>query len=237
MNPLQRLILGLSGAARARRAAQFRAAFDLHAHTRVLDLGSEFGANIHAVLQGTPVRPENVYIADIDADAVRAGHTRYGYMPVVIGESGRLPFRDGYFDIVYCSSVIEHVTVAKTEVWALRSGAEFQRRARQRQRDFAREIRRLGRQYYVQTPYRHFPVESHSWLPFVAWLPRPWLIGTLRIANRLWIKRTQPDWHLLDQREMAVLFFDARPSTERVLGLTKSLVAIRSERARGGRPA
>ncbi len=230
MNLVQRLFIERSRAARARRAAQFRSAFDLQPNTRILDLGSETGANIHAVLQGTPVRPQNVYIADIDADAVRTGQDRYGYVPVVIGESGRLPFRDGYFDIVYCSSVIEHVTVAKDEVWTLRRGDEFRRRARQRQRDFAREIRRLGRQYYVQTPYRHFPVESHSWLPFVAWLPRPWLIDTLRIANRVWVKQTRPDWHLLDRRELYALFDDAQQRAERFLGLTKSLIAIRSQR-------
>lgn len=58
--------------------------------------------------------------------------------------------------------MIEHVTVPKARVWELRSGVQFRREARERQRAFADEVRRLGRQYFVQTPYRHFPIESHS---------------------------------------------------------------------------
>ena len=48
-----------SSQARSERAALFRQMFGLSERTRILDLGSESGANIHAVLEGTPVRPEN----------------------------------------------------------------------------------------------------------------------------------------------------------------------------------
>lgn len=226
MNPLLRLALTYSAHARARRAALFRSSFRIDANTRILDLGSETGAAIHAVLQGTDASPANVYIADISATQIREGASRFGYQPVVIDESGRLPFSDGFFDIVYCSSVIEHVTVPKDEVWKVKSGSEFRRRARQRQRRFANEIRRLGRQYYVQTPYRHFPLESHSWLPFVAWLPRRLQIPLLRLAGKVWIKRTTPDWHLLNRQEMVELFPEADIKIERSLGMTKSLMAI-----------
>lgn len=156
------------------------------------------------------------------------GASKYGFQPVVIDESGRLPFDDGFFDIVYCSSVIEHVTIPKEEVWTLKSGREFRRRAALRQLQFADEIRRLGRRYYVQTPYRHFLFESHSWLPFVAWLPRRLLIPVLRFANMIWIKRTSPDWHLLDRSEMASLFPEADIANEKSMGLTKSLMAVKA---------
>ena len=95
--------------ARQRRAALFRNAFPLSAETRILDLGSESGGHIHSVLQGTAVSPQNVYIADIRLDAIARGAKQYGFQPVALGESGELPFPDGFFDIVYCSSVIEHV--------------------------------------------------------------------------------------------------------------------------------
>lgn len=228
MNGLRKLAASSSARARARRAATFRQSFSLTSETRILDLGSETGANIHAVLQGTEVRPENVYIADIDPDAVELGRRHYGFVPVAIDETGSLPFPDGYFDIVYCSSVIEHVTVPKSRVWELRSGTEFRREARERQRVFAAEVHRLGRQYFVQTPYRHFPIESHSWLPLVAWLPRRALVPLLGLTNRFWIKRTSPDWYLLDRTEMAGLFSDARIVSERFLLMTKSLMAVRT---------
>lgn len=229
MNPLNRLAKSYSTRARAKRAALFRDRFSIASSTRILDLGSETGSAINAVLRGTAAVPSNIYIADI-SEQVKEGARRFGYQPVVIDESGRLPFDDAFFDIVYCSSVIEHVTVPKEEVWSLRSGSEFRRRALARQHEFAAEIRRLGRQYYVQTPYRHFPIESHSWLPGMAWLPRPMLVPALRFTNSFWVKRSQPDWYLLNRREMAQLFPEAEIADEKSMGLTKSLMAIRQAR-------
>lgn len=213
--------------ARQRRASMFRRTFRLDENTRILDLGSESGAHINMVLQGTPVKPEHVYIADIDPALIEQGKQRFGYVPVLISESGQLPFADQFFDIIYCSSVIEHVTVPKEEIWSLTSGRTFRRRALLRQKTFANEVRRLGKQYFVQTPYRHFPIESHTWLPLAAWLPRRLLLPLLRLTNRFWPKKTQPDWYLLNKRELAGLFEDATIVEETSLGLTKSIMAVK----------
>ena len=80
----------------------------------------------------------------------------------------------------------------------------------------------------MQTPYRHFPIEPHSWLPFVAWLPRWALLPVLRLSHLVWVTRTNPDWYLLDKREMAETFRGARLLEEKWLGLTKSLMAVKS---------
>jgi SAM-dependent methyltransferase len=220
-----------SARARQRRADLFRAAFGLDAQTRILDLGSEWGSNIHAVLAGTPVRPENTYIADINPEVLERGRQDYGFVPVLVDASGKLPFPDGFFDIVYCSSVIEHVTIPKEQVWALRSGREFRQRSLAHQREFAREIQRVGRQFFVQTPYRWFVLESHSWLPFVAFLPRWLLLPLLKFAAGFWPKSTNPDWCLLDRRELKSMFDDAEIRDEKWLGLTKSIMAVKTERA------
>jgi SAM-dependent methyltransferase len=58
----------------------------------------------------------------------------------------RLPFDDGAFDLAYSSSVIEHV-------------------APERRAAFAREVRRVARGWWVQTPAYSFPVEPHALLP------------------------------------------------------------------------
>ncbi len=228
MNPIRTVVQWFSTHARAKRAKIFRDAFFLDNNTKILDLGSENGSNINAVLKGSGVRPENVYIADIKADVVTQGSKFFGFNPVIINETEALPYPDGFFDIVYCSSVIEHVTVPKEKVWTLCSGSEFRCESLMRQKEFANEIRRLGKQYFVQTPYRYFPVESHSWLPFVALLPRRLLIPTLRFANLFWVKKTNPDWYLLDRKEMSDLFDNARIIDEKVFGLTKSIMAVHS---------
>jgi Methyltransferase domain len=232
LSSVRRLVRGLSRRARQRRAQIFRSQFVLDADTRVLDLGSEDGSHIHSVLAGTDVRPENVYIADIEIElpAMQRGQQLYGYNPVPIDETGRLPFEDRYFDVVHCSSVIEHVTVPKAQVWLLTSGQEFRTLADGRQREFAREVMRVGRQFFVQTPNRRFIVESHSWLPLLGWAPRRLLIPLLRLTNRFWVKKTSPDWRLLTGSELSSMFDGAPIVRERFLGLTKSVIALRSDR-------
>src|ERR1700751_3313105 len=157
MNILMRAATTYSKGARARRAEVFRQLFTIHANTKVLDLGSETGRYIAQVLTGSGIKPENVYLADIDRDAVAEGSRRFGFTPVVIDEFSPLPFPDKFFDVVHCSSVLEHVTVPKSDVWAVNSGRKFRRLSIDAQRAFAQEIKRLGGQYYVQTPNRWFP--------------------------------------------------------------------------------
>ncbi|BAU48111.1 methyltransferase [Sulfurifustis variabilis] len=227
MSAIAHAVNGFRARARAGRAHVFRSRFRLGPGSKVLDIGSEDGSSIAAVLQGAGIAPGNVYIADIDVESVERGRRLFGFTPVVIPESGRLPFDDGFFDVVYCSSVIEHVTLPKTAVWTLRSGREFRRIADERQAEFASEIRRLGRGYFVQTPNRWFPIESHTWLPFVGYLPRRLLVPLLGVTNRVWVKRTSPDWRLLSIAEMRRLFPEARIVRERVWGMTKSIMAIK----------
>ena len=229
MSALASMFTDASRRARGRRDLIFRAAFPwIGPETRILDLGSGDGANFARVVAGLQISPANVHAADLNAGAVQRAHDRFGFTPVLLEESGKLPFPDNHFDIAYCSSVIEHVTAPKSEVWSLRNGRVFNRHAAVHQHIFAAELRRVAQAYFVQTPNRGFPIESHTWLPFMGYLPRPWLILALRVTNRLWIKRTTPDWSLLDRHEMAALFPDAEVLGETVCGLTKSWMAIRT---------
>jgi hypothetical protein len=149
---------------------------------------------------------------------------------MLLDESGHIPAKANTFDIVYCSSMIEHVTVDKSEMWEVRDGAEFRSRTRERQKRLAGEIRRVGRGYFVQTPHRHFPIESHTWLPGVAWLPRPRQLWLIERTNRWGPKETIPDWHLLTTAELAGLFPEAEIVRERSLGMVKSIMAVRAPR-------
>jgi hypothetical protein len=128
----------------------------------------------------------------------------------LIADGRRLPFRDGSFDLVYSNAVIEHV-----------GDLESQRR-------FAAECRRVGLAYYVQTPNRRFPVEVHLMRPFVHWLPR-------RVQERVLGRRKSwflREIRLLDRTEMRRLFDDAEIWHERVLGVSKSLIAVRRPKRR-----
>ena len=135
----------------------------------------------------------------------------------VVGDARDLSmYPDGSFDVVFSNSVIEHL-----------GSLTHQQR-------MAAELRRVGRCYFVQTPSRSFPLEPHFLLPWFQVYPRPLQVALVRRFNLGWYRR-RPDpaealalvaeHRLLSRRELAALFPGAEILEERVLGLTKSLIA------------
>jgi hypothetical protein len=88
----------------------------------MLDLGSEDRSHIRNVLGDANYRASNVYIADINPGALERGSAAHGLVPVLIDESKPMGFGDGFFDIIFRSSAIEHVTVPKAEAWTVSGG-------------------------------------------------------------------------------------------------------------------
>jgi len=80
--------------------------------------------------------------------------------------SDKLPFTDKSFDLVVSFAAVEHV-----------GGREEQRR-------FIQELCRVGRRCLITCPYRWFPVEFHTLLPFVHWLPSPYFRKACRLVGR-----------------------------------------------------
>src|SRR3990167_8676582 len=221
---LKQLISRYRQKARKKRAALFFKYLKPDETQKIVDLGSQDGAHIASII---PFR-KNVFIADINETYLNKGKEKYGFTPVLIPESGKIPFPDKFFDIVFCSSVIEHVTVDKKDVTLFSSNENFASISFQHQKEFANEIMRIGKKYFVQTPYRYFPIESHTWLPFfIIFLPRTWLISVIQFFNTWWIKSTIPDFNLLTIKQMKFLFPDAVIVTERSWGFIKSIMAVK----------
>jgi SAM-dependent methyltransferase len=65
-----------------------------------------------------------------------------------------LPFADGEFDVGFSNAVVEHVAGG-----------------REGQRQFVHELCRVSKRVFVTTPNRWFPLEVHTLLPLVHWLP------------------------------------------------------------------
>jgi len=74
------------------------------------------------------------------------------FRQVLGGEA--LPFSNQEFDIVFSNAVLEHV-------------GSFAR-----QQFFIHELCRVGRSVFVTTPNRWFPVEHHTGLPLLHYLPK-----------------------------------------------------------------
>jgi SAM-dependent methyltransferase len=193
--PLARLASPLAARARQHRHERFFALTRLFEGARVLDLGcGRIGLRaLEPELQITGV--DLIECPEYPGPFVRADAT--------VG----LPFADREFDLVYCSSVIEHVAPARRAA-------------------FAAELRRVGRGWFVQTPAFSFPIEPHSLLPAAHWLP-----PTVRRGYwRLGVAGTWEEISLLKRGELEGLFGPASP--ERLGPLVKSWVCVRPPPAR-----
>lgn len=221
---IHKIVKFISQRSRNRRGKIFREYLDPRKEDRILDLGSKDGTYIASVIRYR----NNVYMADIDVNALEEGRKKFGFNTLLLDEDSRIPVPDKFFDIVHCSSTIEHITVNKNEVEKYKSSRKFSRVAFEHQRRFANEIRRVGKKYFVQTPNKCFVIKSHTWLPLVNFLPRSILIKIISFLNAsTWPKKTQADWNLLCKQQMQELFPDAEIVKEKVLALTKSIMAIK----------
>ena len=202
--------------ARARRIVDL--IVEIHAergNCRILDLGGEpayWGLFDRQMLDAsgvhvTLVNPQAFSVDDPMFDAVT-------------GDACALPqWADGSFDLVHSNSVVEHVGD-----WP-------------RMEAFAGEVRRLASRYYVQTPYFWFPVEPHFSAPFFHWRSEQSRARSLmkrrhgfadRAKDMGQAMRDVQHARLLDKTQFRFLFPDAAHVDERVAGLTKSLIAVRS---------
>jgi SAM-dependent methyltransferase len=180
---------------------------ELHptAETTVLDVGADelgFGEgdgcgtlNFFEELYPWPER-----ITALGLQEGEAFQARYPNIAYVQGDACALPFEDGAFDVVFSNAVIEHVG------------------SRERQRRLVSEALRVGRQVFITTPNRRFPLEVHTRLPLVHWLPDP----LAHLAYDATGRRIGKDLHLLSRRTLEALF----PGRVRVVDLGLTLVAI-----------
>jgi SAM-dependent methyltransferase len=212
---------------RRRRAETLRKHIRIEPQWRILDLGGGTGEHINRVFPNH----KNIVICDISKEDLEIARSRFGYQTIELEDGKPLPFRDKEFDLVFSSSVIEHVTGNKDSVTKIQDTGEFKKNSWSHQRAFALEIMRIAKRYYVQTPYKYFIIESHSWLPFfIVLLSRRSQLRILSLVKRttFWPKKTEPDWNLLVPRDMKELFPGAQIIVETQLGLTKSIMAINS---------
>jgi SAM-dependent methyltransferase len=119
------------------------------------------------------------------------------------------PFADKEFDIVFSSAVLEHVG------------------NREDQRLFVEECLRVGKKVFLTTPNRYFPVEMHTFMPLIHWLPWKcfqWLVKPIR--GGFWADIN--NLNLLSQRDIKKMISD-RVIIEKVktLGFTSNLILVK----------
>ena len=162
------------------------------------DAGGQSGCTTHNLLEERYPWPERLTALGLH-DGARF-RERYPQIAYVQGDACALPFADGVFDVVHSNAVIEHVG------------------GRERQEAFVREAVRVGRRVFVTTPNRWFPIEVHTRLPLVHWLPEGPAGRAYDLAGKSWARENR----LLGPSDLRALF--PGPVEIRNLGLT--LVAI-----------
>jgi SAM-dependent methyltransferase len=154
---LRRVASRVSMRSRERKLQLFLELLQPGPETTVVDVGvtdAPFGAgstdNFFEALYPWPERITGVGRTELDRFAAAFPQVR-----AVQADGRDLPFGDAEFDLGFSNAVVEHVAGG-----------------REGQRQFVHELCRVARRVFVTTPNRRFPLEVHTLLPFVHWLPK-----------------------------------------------------------------
>jgi hypothetical protein len=178
--------------------------------TRVLDVGvtcddsyqeSNFFEHMY------PYPHNIVCVGTEDASHLARKYPGLTFQQVKAGD--RLPFADQSFEWVFSNAVLEHAG------------------SRESQRRFLAELCRVGRRVFVTTPNRWFPVEHHTGVPFLHYLPSQSYRALLRRTRfRFWADENH--LNILTAKSLCELFppsLTVHVRTVRALGLPANLIA------------
>ncbi|MCG2829713.1 MAG: methyltransferase domain-containing protein [Desulfobacteraceae bacterium] len=149
----------------------------------------------------------------IDCFNIKEFNSNFENISCFVGDATDLKnVRDKEYDIAFSNSVIEHVG----------SFAE--------QKKMASEVRRVAKNYFVQTPNFWFPIEPHARLPFAQFLPLflktllMLLILRKSIHNFGMVRSAVDNVRLLTRTKLEILFPDGIIIEERFCGIVKSFM-------------
>ena len=198
---------------RQRMFTAFVNEFSPGADETILDLGVTSDQSYTSSNYLEALYPHKDKITAAGIDDARFLETLYPGVTFTFANALDLPFADGSFDIVHSSAVLEHVGSIQNQ---LRMVTECIRVAR--------------RGVCLTTPNRWFPIEFHTQLPLVHWLPKP--LGRM-ILHRLGYRdlATEENLNLMSTRELRDIMkafpacrYRFAPTT--LLGWTSNLVLI-----------
>lgn len=129
---------------------------------RILDIGAtdDSGVESNMLEQLYPHRERLTCASLTDGKAILAAYPGVHHVQVTAAKP--FPFEDNAFDIVYCNAVLEHVG------------------SREKQTEFIRELCRVAPRRFLVVPNRRFPIEHHTCLPLIHYLPKAWFRKLLR---------------------------------------------------------
>lgn len=153
--------------------------------TTVLDIGATSDQSYESSNYLEAWLDDKSRITALGLDDARFLETRYPGLRFIRGNGLDLPFADASFDVVHAAAVIEHVGSFDHQVRLIAEAARVARRA-----------------FCITTPNRFFPIEVHTVLPLVHWLPKPAFRRLMQATGRDFFAREE-NLNLLSGRDLA----------------------------------
>ena len=197
---------------RARKAMYtcIAAEISLDANTTVLDVGLTPDTSLPDSNFFERNHPHGECIVGLSPEPIATLANVFPNVRLVQASGTELPLRSGAVDVAVSFAVIEHVGT------------------RERQRQLVSEMLRVADAAVITTPNRWFPVELHTFLPLLHWLPRPAHRTVLRrLGKTFWAQ--EANLHLISRTELADLVPADCHGTLlpfRLLGMRSNLVMV-----------
>lgn len=152
---------------RRRMYERFLAATGIQPADTLLDVGATSDRTYEASNYVEAWYPHKAQITALGMDDASFLEHDYPGLRFVRGDGRSLSFPDAAFDVVHSSAVLEHVGSFEQQVAFISECARVARKA-----------------IFLTTPNRWFPVEFHTVLPLVHWLPKPWFRSLMSATGR-----------------------------------------------------
>jgi hypothetical protein len=213
-SPFKRLLKQFSHKSRSKKFELFQSRFQPLPGDRVLDVGASGDVFLRYTFEDIYPYPERIIAGGYNLSEVAAARRCYPSSRYAVFDGCQLPFPDRSFDLVFSNAVIEHIL------------------GNARQQEFAREVMRVGKSWFVTTPNYWYPFESHYHLPFIQFIPSE----AQRMYNRAFgthIPKGQvQELALLSALKLQKLFPTSRIAHVRVTFWPETLVAYHIDPAR-----
>ncbi len=188
VNLIKKIAIHASQKNRFFKYSLFIKLFSPAAETTILDVGVEDALYSYSnFLEEHYPYPHKITALAIEE--VKKFNKKYPLVRTVIYNGDVFPFKDKVFDIAWSNAVLEHVGNRAAQVF------------------FLKEIKRCSKKAFITTPNLYFPVEVHTLIPFLHWLPKTTFDLFLKKIGKEWA--TGDYMHLLSFTELKNLLVQA----------------------------